>query len=262
MKALNVENIKFYSDALAKDTQMTVFLPEGYNHMDSLPVLYFLHGRSGNENIMYELEINTVADQMIRAETIQPIIIVCPNIGNSRGINSSPVCKEVPDKHNRIINIGMYEDYLIKDIIQFIDKTYHTINTKQGRYIGGASAGGYAALHSAFRHPRLFSKAGGHMPALELELADEDRPYFTDENMWGKYDPISIARSNELSSDLEVYLDAGDKDEGQFYQGCALLYDVLKQKGVTVQNHVFPGHHNEAYIKSNMEKYLAFYGQN
>jgi predicted esterase len=99
------------------------------------------------------------------------------------------------------------------------------------------------------------------MPAIELELAEEDRPYFKDMDVWDKYDPICIARNNPISNDLCVYLDAGDKDEGRFYEGCSVLYKILEEKGVNSENHVFSGHHNAEYIKSNLEKYLRFYNR-
>jgi len=171
------------------------------------------------------------------------------------------ICKEVTDSgdNNRIINLGMYEDYFIKEIVPLIDKTFNTIKDRKGRYIGGISAGGYVALHNTFRHQQMFSKVGGHMPALELELEEEDKPYFKNMDVWEKYDPIYIARNNNISSDIDIYLDAGDKDEGGFYEGCSILYKILQEKNITSQNHVFPGHHSAEYIKSNIEKYLKFY---
>jgi enterochelin esterase-like enzyme len=63
------------------------------------------------------------------------------------------------------------------------------------------------------------------------------------------------------TTQLCVYLDAGDKDEGRFYEGCSVLHKILKEKGVNSENHVFSGHHNAEYMKSNMEKYLRFYNK-
>ncbi len=262
MNKSKIEEVNFYSDVLGKEMSMLVYLPEGYKGLTSFPVLYFLHGRSGNENIMLEMGINTKADKMIKEGEIKPMIIVCPRIENSRGVNSSLICKEVSDHgdNNRIINTGMYEDYFIKEIVPLTDKTFRTINDRKGRYIGGVSAGGYAALHNTFRHQDMFSKAGGHMPALELELEEEDKPYYEDMNVWEKYDPIRIAKNNNISSDLDIYLDAGDKDEGKFYEGCLILHETLKGKGINSQNHLFSGHHSAEYIQSNIEKYLKFYG--
>jgi enterochelin esterase-like enzyme len=262
MNKSKVEKINFYSNILGKEMAMLVYLPECYSTLSPMPVLYFLHGRGRDENMLFETEINTKADQLIKDGKIKPMIIVCPRYENSRGINSSLTYKEVPAPGNnsRIINLGMYEDYFIKEIVPLTDKTFNTIQSKKGRYVGGASAGGYAALHYALRHQHMFSKAGGHMPALELQLEDEDKPYYKDMSVWEKYDPIYIARNSDISSDISFYLDAGDKDEAKFYEGCSILHEVLKEKGLNCQNHIFSGNHSVLYIQSNIEKYLAFYG--
>lgn len=262
MNKSKVEKVNFYSDILGKEMSMLVYLPECYNSLSPLPVLYFLHGRSGSENVMIELDINTRTDRMIKDREIKPMIIACPRLENSRGMNSSLICKEVTDTgdHNRIINLGMYEDYFMKEIVPLTDKTFNTIKDRKGRYIGGISAGGYAALHNIFRHQNMFLKVGGHMPALELKLEEEDKPYYKDMGVWEKYDPIYIARNNNIYSDIDVYLDAGDKDEGKFYEGCSILHEILKEKGINSQNYIYPGNHSAEYIQSNIEKYLIFYG--
>ena len=171
MSETNVKKINFYSNILNKDMGINAYIPNGYD-TNLMPILYFLHGRSGNEDIMFDLNINTKADELIANGTIKPLIIVCPRIENSRGINSSSICKEVlsPGNSGIVINIGMYEDYFIKEVIPLIENKLNIAKDRKDRYIGGVSAGGYAALHNAFRHQEMFSKVGGHMPAIELNL--------------------------------------------------------------------------------------------
>jgi len=254
-----IERITISSKYLGKDMPLLVYLPYDYDDKNEFPTLYFLHGRSGDENILIDIGLNIVADRLFENRKVDSMIIVCPNMENSRGINSSSVCKEVKDPSGRIINIGMYEYYFINEVIPEIDNRYKTIKNRKGRFIGGASAGGYTALHNAFRHPDLFARVGGHMPALELKLEEEDKAYFQNQDSWNKYDPISIA--NEMSCrDFSVYLDAGNNDEEEFYQGCSILNKILQKKGIDCQNHIFEGNHNLEYIKSNIEKYLYFYG--
>ena len=262
MNKSKVEKIDFYSNILKKKMSLLVYLPESYDDLIVLPVLYFLHGRSGNENIMFEAGINSKADVMIKNKEIKPMIIVCPSIENSRGINSSLICESINNIfNNTVINLGMYEDYFIKEVVPLIDRSFNTIKSREGRYVGGASAGGYSALHNAFRHLDMFSKVGGHMPVLESELDDEDKIYYKNISIWEKYSPVYILEGKSKDLDLEVYLDAGDKDEGEFYKGCLELYKLLGEKGITSQNHVFKGQHNIQYIQSNIEKYLKFYGK-
>ena len=259
MTVSTIKTINISSISLNKTMPVSIYLPNDYNEKDSFPTLYFLHGRSGDENILIETELNTSADRLIDNKEISSMIIVCPRIENSRGINSSSICKEVKDPLGRVINLGMYEDYLINEVIPTIDNNFKTIKNRKGRYIGGASAGGYVALHSAFRHSDLFSKTGGHMPAIELQLEEEeDKLYFQNPGDWEKYDPIYLANNTERC-DIKIYLDAGDKDEGEFYKGCSVLHKILTEKGMNSQNYIFKGNHNIKYIKSNIEKYLKFY---
>jgi enterochelin esterase-like enzyme len=260
MSKSKVEQIIIDSQSLDREMKALVYLPKTYDGFEVFPVLYFLHGRSGNETILSELELDKFADRMIDDGIIKPIIIVCPCIDNSHGMNSSAIFKDISDPcdSSRRIHLGRYEDYIIHDIIRTIDTTYHTIKNRSGRYIGGISGGGYSALHNAFNHPDLFSKVGGHMPAIEIELEEEDAPYYSNQDIWNKYDPITIAKHKELS-DIEVYLDCGDRDEGRFYRGCSILHGILKANGVKSQYYLNSGYHNHDYIKANLEKYLLFY---
>ena len=118
MIKLKVEKVDLYSNILEKEMSMLVYLPTTYNHLNSLPVLYFLHQRRGDENIMFEIDIHTTADKLIETGKIEPMIIVCPRMENSRGVNSSIVCKEIPDpvKSHRTIHLGRYVAKYHRDI--------------------------------------------------------------------------------------------------------------------------------------------------
>ena len=244
------------SRILSKEMNLAVYRP-AVNDNSPLPVLYFLHGRTGNESLLQWLGMEKTADAMIEAGKIQPLIVVCPNLDNSRGINSAKLYQELKGK-NGVVHKGRYEDYLLGELIPFVDNTFHTIRDRSARYIGGISSGGYTALSIGLRHQELFSKIGGHMPAIDLSYEDEDECYFADETMWLKNDPISIAKQT-LFDDLQVFLDDGKEDEGQFYRACEKLFQLLRQNGADVQNHLFEGNHSGDYIKSNMETYLQFY---
>ena len=71
MIKLKVEKVDLYSNILEKEMSMLVYLPTTYNHLNSLPVLYFLHQRRGDENIMFEIDIHTTADKLIETGKIE-----------------------------------------------------------------------------------------------------------------------------------------------------------------------------------------------
>ena len=247
---------KVKSNILGKTMNLSVYCPDGYEKAD-LPVLYFLHGRTGDERLLQQLKMDAAADALIKAGEIKPLRIVCPNMDNSRGINSAEQYWELRGKHG-VVQKGRYEDYLLDELIPFVDGTFATIQDRSARSIGGISSGGYTALSIGLRHPELFSKIGGHMPAVDLSYAEEDECYFEDEAMWLQYDPVSIARQSSFEN-MQVFLDDGKDDEGQFYRACGRLFRILQRNGADVQYHLFAGRHNGGYVLSNLDSYLRFY---
>jgi enterochelin esterase-like enzyme len=224
----HLERITISSNTIHKSMWANVYLPEGYAGGSGYPVLYIIHGMGANpDSWMPELGMNVVADTLIREGKIEPLIIVAPQMDESYGL-------------------GGYEGYLCVDLIQYIDSHYKSNTSREKRYIGGLSMGGFIALRYAFLHSDLFSKVGGHSAALEGYpgiTKDEDNPIF-------------IAKNMDLSS-LKVYLDCGSSDP--LYVSTAVLFDLLQSKGVTSENHLYSGDHTGIYWKSHMREYLVFY---
>ena len=54
---------------------------------------------------------------------------------------------------------GDYEDYLIREIVPFVDDNFRTIKNKNSRAVMGKSSGGYGALIMAMRHSDVFGLA-------------------------------------------------------------------------------------------------------
>ena len=183
------------------------------------------------------------------------------------------------------LGLGAFEDYFFNEVMPIVEKQYKT----SVRRIGGVSAGGFIALNYAFRHPYLFERVGGHMPAIEDVLDDDDLHYFGTSEQWKANNPLFLVQKCTLPSTMEIYLDAGSEDEGGFYRGCAQLAERLAAmeiyldagsedeggfyrgcaqlaerlavRGVLVQNHLNEGHHTIDYIKAHLEEYLMFYAK-
>jgi enterochelin esterase-like enzyme len=266
LEASKIQKATFHSRSLDQDMKMNVYLPKGYNHTQHYPVLYIMHGYSGTETgWMPELGLDAAADKLIETGKIVPLIIVAPQLDNSYGINSSPTYSITNPGDPFTSYYGMYEDYIYKDLIEYVDTHFSTIANREGRYIGGNSMGGFISLHTAFLHPNLFSKAGGHSPALFLndwsttggENGLKAFLYPTDEERKIR-DPLIISKDLDLSN-IKVYLDCGDQDENKFYEGTEQMYNLLKAKGVAVEYHKSKGKHDVDYWKPMLDNYLLFY---
>jgi enterochelin esterase family protein len=58
--------------------------------------------------------------------------------------------------------IGNYADYLLDEIIPFVDAHYQTLADSVHRAIMGRSSGGYAAIYHAMTRPGLFAAVADH----------------------------------------------------------------------------------------------------
>ncbi len=134
--------------------ELFVYLPPEYDEEKSYPSVYVLTSFTGRGKMMLNDSAFTPnfaerMDKLINDGKIRPMIAVLPDcftrFGGSQYINSTAT--------------GNYEDYLVKEIVPFVDKTFSTINNKNSRAVMGKSSGGYGALVMAMRHADIFGLA-------------------------------------------------------------------------------------------------------
>ncbi len=139
---------------------LTIYLPASYDEGDErYPVIYYLHGYTGNDTMWVNFfGIHNVMDNLIRQDKVQEMIIVMPNAFNRYGgsfyANSSVA--------------GNYEDYIIQDLVEFIDSKYRTLPQRESRAIGGGSMGGHGAMKLAIKHPDVYCAVVSHSGLFSL----------------------------------------------------------------------------------------------
>ncbi|WEK54188.1 MAG: alpha/beta hydrolase-fold protein [Candidatus Cohnella colombiensis] len=254
----HVVTVQVHSDMLHRDMEMSVYLPAGYSKEVKYPVLYMLYGYGGTHDAWFTyLHLQDVADRLIEEGAIDPLLIVSPDYGNSFAVNSR--IEDGNDPHS--VDIGPYEDYLIQEVIPYVDTNYSTDASNKGRYVGGASMGGYASLYLGFNYPDLFSRIGAHSAAIwnytstDQFIGQRDWLYANDA-LRERRDPFKLAESQKLDS-VEVYLDCGTGDA--LAEKDQALYDLLVSKGIEAEWVPSPGGHDAAYWSSQLENYLLFY---
>lgn len=140
---------------------VTLYLPPGYDDTNEpYPVVYMLpaHGKTGQAFLNWKPWESTFPEQLdgwIEAGTVAPCIVVLPDVwtrlGSSQYLNSA---------------IGNYEDYLIQELVPFVDSKVRG-NGRRG--LIGHSSGGYGAIVQAMRHPELFHAVACHAADMYWE---------------------------------------------------------------------------------------------
>lgn len=247
------------SNALNTTMGVAVYLPANYNVELRYPVLYIMYGYGGNQYSMFNgfMNVNLTADKLIAQGTMKPMILVVPDYKNSFAVNSTK--EQNPNASGG--TIGLYEDYLIKELIPYIDQHFSTDTSRAGRFIEGYSMGGFAALYLGFNYPGLFSKIGAHSSALwdysssDMFIGQRNWLYTTPE-LRAHRDPFLLAQTQDLRN-TDIYLDAGTNDpllgvNQRFYQ-------ILLTQGIRVEWRTGSGGHDKGYWENNTENYFHFY---
>lgn len=131
---------------------VSVYLPPGYeNSNERYPVIYFLHGFSGNHIIPAEGEL---LDYAISTKRIRPFIMVSSDQKTTSGGSF----------YSNSELFGNWEDFTAIDLVNYIDKKYRTLAKKESRGITGHSMGAYGAIKIAMQHPEIFNTVYGISP--------------------------------------------------------------------------------------------------
>jgi len=69
---------------------------------------------------------------------------------------------------NSMLN-GNFEDFIVNDLVNYMDKKYNTIANSSGRAVIGHSQGGYAAFKFGMLHPDVFGTVASHSGLLYVD---------------------------------------------------------------------------------------------
>lgn len=169
-----VEQPQLTSEVLAENPlgdphvrTVPVYLPPGYDDDPErrYPVIYMLAGYGGTGPFLLNLRawdesLPQQLDRLITSGAMQPAIVVMPDCwtryGGSQYLNSA--------------GLGRYEDYLITEIVPFVDAHFRTLTGPAHRGVVGKSSGGYGALVQGMHHPEVFGAVACHSGDMYFEF--------------------------------------------------------------------------------------------
>ncbi|MER7759613.1 alpha/beta fold hydrolase [Streptomyces sp. NPDC097619] len=246
------------SSALGCSKRADVLVP--HHRTGPLAALYLLHGFGGSRSTW--LTGTRLAEHLAGRD----LLVVLPESGRRWFVND--------DRGVR------YEDYLVHELVPFVDDRYADTLRPGVRGIGGFSMGGAAALMQALRHPDVFSTALSHAGAFEAPLRTGD-PYAelrtardtaipsteAHERVWGpsgspvraRYELTALlAGHRPADPPLSVYADVGTGDYPRILGMNRRTARRLTEAGLDTDYRERPGGHDLAFLDQALPHSLEF----
>ncbi len=214
------------SKHISSTKNIHVYLPPDYDSLRSkpYPVIYLFDG------FIYRNRVETpnILDNLIAESKTEPMIAVF--------ISSR--------RKERKIELALYQpftDFMVNELIPFIEKDYHISTNPTDRILGGISYGGLTATNIAFQHPELFGKvlaqSASYWRSNEV-LEDYSVPDY-------RHDYLIEQFIQSPKKDLKLYLDWG-LQENWVLGSNRRMVKVLDQKDYEFKYHEFNGWHDWA----------------
>jgi predicted alpha/beta superfamily hydrolase len=243
---------------------LRVFLPGNYfsphNRTRRYPVLYLQDGQNVFDKATSfsgkEWEADEAVNHLVSEFKIRPMFIVgIDNAGEQR----TSEYLSYPDAHNPQFQSATppelegtkYDDFVVKEVMPFLEKRYRIATGAAYTGIGGSSYGAVAALTTALRHPGVFSKLLLESPSLWV----------------GDGKLLAEVKKTKLLPQ-KIYMGIGTKEAGRPESDALILNDftnmeqILKDKGIGPSRLKVViaegGQHNEAAWARRLSDALLF----
>lgn len=226
-----IEAFRFNSKILDNNRLIHVYLPPNYSPSEKYPSIY---AQDGSDYLRFGY-FDNVLDNLINQNQIAKVI----------GIFVDP--------DNRLLEYDLNEDYvdfLVKELVPFIDANYSTKSDASQRLVMGASFGGLISSYAAFKYSEVFGNVASQSGYLSR-----------------KEDWIIHEIEKTSKKEIQFYLDCGTFERnvggmyGDFTEGNRRMQQVLKRKRYDFAHHEFNEGHNWGNWRSRAEIILAtFFG--
>ncbi|MGC2058539.1 MAG: alpha/beta hydrolase-fold protein [Candidatus Sulfotelmatobacter sp.] len=164
---------EFRSQIFKNTRFLRVWLPPGYDDAENgdrfYPVLYLNDGQNLFESSTafggVEWGVDETADRLICEGTIRPLIIVgIDNTGKDR------IREYMPHRsmHPMMLRVQgrRYPDFLIREVMPFVENTYRIATSPENTGLGGSSLGALIALYTAISRPGVIGRLLLESPSL------------------------------------------------------------------------------------------------
>lgn len=245
--AARVDTLQVYSNAMHKKIPCVFVTPGKMKQKQLYPVVYLLHGWSGN----YAQWLRD-APQLKQAADILKIIFVCPDGGFGSWYFDSPV-----DTNYK------YETFIANELTAYTDAHFPTIKTRSGRAVTGLSMGGHGGLYLSMRHPNIFGAGGSICGGVDF------RPFRANWDLakqlgdstccWKNWEENTVMAQlkKARNAQLALIIDCGLDDF--FLRVNRALHDEMMHLQIPHDYIERPGAHNSDYWRNAIDYQVLYF---
>ena len=219
----NLFDTIFFSSSLGNSRHVKIYTPPAYEQgQNHFPVILFHDGL----DYLALADAKNVLDFLIGNDIINPLIAVfVPAINRSEEYHGN--LKEE------------YTEFIITDIMAWVDAKYRTLADPQYRATAGASDGGNISLWIAMNHPESFGKVAAYSSNVIPE--------------------ISSTFQNEPILNLNIYLDIGTYDIPVLIPMVHNFREILENNGYNLQFYEWNEGHSWGSWRAHIDIALQFF---
>ncbi len=233
-------NINYKSTILNTTTGLSVILPEHRKPNVALPVLYLLHGYTGNHT---SWQSGTSIERYVRYKNLA---VVMPDAFNSFYTDMA-------------LGVYPYYTYFLNELMPFCTESFNLSPHRADTYIAGLSMGGYGAFKLALSNSCRFCAAASFSGALDMARLVQER------DMRAVFGDIF-----EPQNDLFHLAKNVEGEKPRLYQWCG-TEDYLYADNIKFRDYIKPlgfdytykdskGDHEWKYWDEQIRKVLGWFG--
>jgi predicted alpha/beta superfamily hydrolase len=164
---------EFHSRIFQNTRFLRVWLPPGYddpaNRNRRYPALYLNDGQNLFEAAIsftgVEWQVDETSDRLIRQGVVPPMMIVGIDHGGKDRLREYMPYRSLQPM--RLAAQGSrYANFLIREVMPFIDRDYRAASGAENTGLGGSSLGALIALYTAALHPHVIGRLLLESPSL------------------------------------------------------------------------------------------------
>jgi len=196
----HVEQVR--SHKLNNERYLDVFLPPDYDYSEqAYPVLYVNDGQDAQA-----LKIKNTLETLYMRNKMERIIVVAVPTNHDR-LNEYGTAGQ-PDYKGRGARAAEYTDFLLYEVMPYVNAKYRVLEGPENTVILGASLGGLSAFDIAWKHAEMFGKVGVFSGSFWWRTNDQDWHTKQESRIMHR-----VVRDSPKNEGLKFWFEAGTRDE-------------------------------------------------